>query len=123
MMPEHKLHSVSDDGGGPKGQTFAEWLVKHDHGSLAKEATEAMQEVATAVIGTGKAGKFTVEVTIDRIGELGVAITLGGKVTQKLPLPAAAESVAYVGEDGQLFRDDPTLRLPGFDPGTGEIKE
>lgn len=114
---------------------FSAWLEGHARGTLNADATAALGEVVKAVGDLGKAGKVTIELTIEPAGSGGRTVTIGGRVSGKPPRPAPEVGIFYIGDGGSLHRDDPyAVRMPGvpyvdtagdarlIDPDTGDVR-
>lgn len=115
---------------------FDEWLRDHARGTLNDEATAALADVVDAVAHLEKAGKVTLELTVEPAGSNGRTVVIFGRVKTKAPEAAPEASIFYVGDGGSLHRDDPyAQRLPGMaapvepdgevrrvDPETGEVR-
>lgn len=87
---------------------FDEWLPKHRHGGCLAEITEKMAEVAEAVMDTQKAGTITLKITLAPLGKGNKrTVIVSDDVKAKVPEHDRDESMFYIGDRGQLLRDDP----------------
>jgi hypothetical protein len=83
-------------------------LDQHQNGSIISDVSEAYRKVVEATQLTGKGGEVTLKIkitppnkTVSRF--IGIAM----EVTTKIPKAPPYISIWYVGNDGELLRDDP----------------
>lgn len=80
-------------------------------GVCMSELSEKLQQLSNTVRGTGKKGKLTLEITMNPLQKGGGhAVTVTDKISLKLPQDEPEVSVFYVGDQGQLTRNDPRQR-------------
>lgn len=86
-------------------------LDEHQNGSTISDLSEAYREVVEACELTGKPGKVTLEISI-RPPSKGKARVVGiaMKVESKIPEADPYLSMWYVGDNGELLREDPRQR-------------
>ncbi len=83
-------------------------LNEHQNGTLISDMSEAYRKVVEACQLTGKVGEVNLKIKITPPNKgqarfIGIAM----EVTSKIPKAAPYISVWYVGEDGELLREDP----------------
>lgn len=89
-------------------------LGRIDGGHAVEVADEQLREVIAAVHRTGKKGSVTVTLEVAPNGEMGFAASV--KVTAKAPQHAFGQSFFFLGSDGALTREAPSL------PGLGHFR-
>lgn len=97
------------------------------------EAAETLRKVVAAVKETGKVGSLTIRLDVKPAGTDDRAVDVFDKITPKLPEKTRMGARAFITEEGDLSRTDPSamplweeeVRDAGvpFDRDTGEIKE
>jgi hypothetical protein len=88
-------------------QYFSTWLANHRRGELDAEIAVALAEVAGAAQQTGKAGSVTIVLSL-KPNPNSDSVLLVDEVKVKRPEAARAAAIYYVGDSGQLQRDDPS---------------
>lgn len=109
-------------------QQFDEWMGAHSRGTLNDEATAELANVVQAVTDIGKKGVLIVELVVERAGQDGRTVAIGGRVRSKMPQPAPELSIYFPDHEGRLHRDDPyqsrfRVDRDDVDKATGEILE
>lgn len=110
---------------------FADFLAEFDGGESHRELSEALNELAQAVLETGKVGTLTYTVKIKAAGrgDSGT-VMVTDDLKKKLPVGERSVSVFFVDREGNVVRHNPAqerlpLReIPGgmtVDTQTGEI--
>lgn len=90
-------------------KVFTDEIRELRRGGLAEDATARLAELVNAVTATGKPGKFTLELTLKRVGR--GAITVTDKITVKSPEPQIDnETLMFPGPEGSLFTEDPAQK-------------
>ena len=82
-------------------------------GVLIDDATTALAAIVTATMESGKPGKVTIELTINKMGRTG-AVIVRDKLTVKMPKEEQLETIMYASPEGSLLTQDPrqaTLEL------------
>lgn len=83
-------------------------LDQHQNGAIISDLSEAYREVVEACELTGKGGEVTLKIKIAPPGKgKGRIIGVAMKVTSKVPEAEPYLSIWYVGENGELLREDP----------------
>ena len=88
-------------------KTFASFLTEHRQAGLHNELTEALSEVAAAVLEHGKAGSIAVKLTIEPVEDDDRAVTVKDQWTHKVPKATPKPSRFFATTEGQLSRRDP----------------
>jgi hypothetical protein len=84
--------------------SFSEFITDLDHGRIDQEATERLAELTRAVQETKKVGELTLKLSLKF--ESGRAIVVP-EIKIKKPQHGLLGTLFYVGENGELLRDDP----------------
>jgi hypothetical protein len=84
---------------------FAQLVDTLDHGEIAREADEALAELARAVEDFGGKGSVTLTLRLER-KKPGVVV-IRPDVAKKIPREAPNASLRYVGPKGELLESDP----------------
>ena len=97
------------------------------------EAAETLRKVIEGVQATGKVGSIVIRLDVKPADGLSEAVVVHDKISQKVPEKTRPGSMAFITQDGDLSRTDPSamplweeeVRDAGvhFDAGTGEVKE
>ena len=86
-------------------------LDQHQNGAIISDMSEAYRKVVEACELTGKAGEVTLKIRIAPPAKgKGRIIGVSMKVTSKVPESEPYLSIWYVGERGELMREDPNQR-------------
>ena len=92
---------------------FATFITDLAHGEINQKLTEAMAEVIRAVEATNKVGELVVRFIAKRNGNMAIVAT---EIRKKIPEEPLTGSMFYIGDNGELFREDPRqLRLKNLD--------
>ena len=103
-MSEYKPHEAPD---------FATFITDLDHGKINQHLTEILAAVVAAVEDTGKVGEVTLKITVKKEGKMAI---IGVDVKGKEPKHPLHGTLFYIGENGELLRDDPRqLSLKNLD--------
>jgi hypothetical protein len=95
---------------------FAAICKTLNKGKFAEEIDEAIKSVALSSKDLGKAGSVTIKVTFAPIANsAGRQIFIGGIVEKKQPVKDKKRSLFYIGDDGQVQRDNPNQIEMSFD--------
>lgn len=87
-------------------KAFTDELRDLRKGGLVQEATDRLAELVNAVTATGKPGKFTLELSLKRVGR--GAVTVTDKISVKNPEPQTDnQTLMFPGPEGSLFTEDP----------------
>lgn len=106
---------MSADPAAPRPQTkpFTAFVQEIRKGALAAELSEALAQVAAAVVTHGKKGTLTVKFDLKPEGDNG-AITVQDSYVSKPPTPPARPALFFADTTGQISRnrlDQPELPL------------
>jgi len=82
---------------------FSMFVARHARGELDTLAESIMQEVAEAVLLTGKTGSMTVDV---KMAKSGGRVMVDMQIKHKKPMPSLEEALYFVGRKG-LQKEDP----------------
>lgn len=116
----------------PTPRPFAEFLRMHGRGRSHDELSEALHTLVGRVRDTGKKGSLTFTVVVEPQKRDDRVVLVSDKITIKLPEHDRPAGIWFVGNDGNLQRDDPNQpELEGLravdpldvDEATGEIKD
>lgn len=115
--------------------TPAENIGRIGQGTFLEQLDDALKRVAADVLRSGKKGSVsvTLEITQPQRGMMAVAIM--ESITLRPPKTAGLGTMAYLGDDGELYQRDPRQEDLPFrmidtergdarviDPETGEIR-
>lgn len=111
---------------------FADFLVEHGRGRTHVELGEGLHTLIARVKDTGKKGSITLTVTVEPMKKAGddKTVVVSDSINLKLPEHDRPGAVWFIGDDGNLQKDDPdqlsfdSLREvppPGMNPATGEV--
>ncbi|WP_028451880.1 hypothetical protein [Chitinilyticum aquatile] len=95
-------------------------------GEILNDCEDELLKVIKAVEETGKAGTFTLQLTIKPANKAGGVMTVQDKVTSKLPQLPAGETLMFVTPEFNLQAQDPRqkeLNLKAVENGTTELKK
>mgnify|MGYP001557965720 CR=1 FL=1 len=102
---------------------LSEWIADHARGQLDREAGQAIDTVAQAVMLLDKGGTVTVALRLEKTGG---RLLVAGKVAAKAPEADPEAGLYYLGDHG-LSKDDPhQLRFDDMrelNPDTGRLEE
>lgn len=93
---------------------FSDWITDHARGTVNDQLTAGLAQVAEAVGHLEKPGELVLKVRIEPTGSGGRTVATRCTVVTKPPAAAAEASIFYVGEGGELTREDP-YRRPLFE--------
>lgn len=93
----------------PGNSHFLMALGRHDAGGVVETADEALREVISAVLRTGKKGKVAISMEVSRNGENGLEISCS--VSATAPRLSFGKSFYFSNEQGDLTRDAPSREL------------
>lgn len=82
-----------------------EVLAAHRKGAFLPDAEEAFREVAQKCLATGKPGKVTLTFKFKQSDE--GAVLIQDEINKTVPEKLKHGSTFFVGEDGELLKDDP----------------
>lgn len=108
----------------PARKPFAAWLQEHRKGSLHAELTEALAEVAAAVLEHGKNGTIALTIKVGKNKD-DITLTVVDDLVVKAPKPGRGASVYFTDDAGNLSRTNPAqpeLPLRGL-PAAGEERQ
>ncbi len=93
----------------PSPQPFSAWLHAQRNGATHAELTDALAEVAEAVMETGKAGSVSLQIKISKASKKGGhQMLVADVVTAKPPKAERGESLFFFDEEtSSLTRKDP----------------
>ena len=92
-------------------QSFIRLLTQHIGGAALNEAGQAIRSIVDATQLTGKPGGITLKILIDPTNSGAVQILHDLKIT--MPKAEKEGSLFFVGEDGNLLRNNPNqLEMP-----------
>ncbi len=104
---------------------FSEFITDVRGGNCHQELSQAINEVTSAAMNTGKVGSVTLTIKIKPQGEGQAAIV--DQIKRTIPEPTKPETFCFVDNDGNLTRSDPRQAkiddLKIVDMNTGEIKQ
>jgi len=85
-------------------------------GSCQDELSQKLAELTTSVRNLGRKGKLTLEITVAPLSRGGgMAVTITDKIRLSAPVQEPETSIFFVGDNGELSRNDPRQReLPGL---------
>lgn len=87
-------------------KAFTDELRDLRKGAVVEEATERLAELVNAVTATGKPGKFTLELSLKRVGRN--ALTVTDRIIVKSPEPQVDnETLMFPTAEGSLVTEDP----------------
>lgn len=86
---------------------LSEVIATLDTGNIDAAGTLDLQALVEEVQQRGKAGKLTIELTIEPQGLQSQAVQVLANVKVSHPKPPPAGSVLFVGDHGSLHRSDP----------------
>lgn len=86
-------------------RSFTDELRDLRQGDLVHDLTSKLAELVLAVTDRGKPGKLTLELAVRQVSGGVVAIT--DKVSLKLPVGRAAETLMFASPEGSLLVDNP----------------
>jgi hypothetical protein len=95
MDEKQKPHEAPD---------FATFITDLDNGRINQLLTDKMAEVVRAVEETGKVGEVSIRFLMKKEGNMAI---VGVDVKQKKPEHALHGTLFYIGQNGELLRDDP----------------
>lgn len=112
---------------GRRTRPFADFFAEHNRGAEHIKASEALQELVTAVVDTGKKGSVTITVAVEPMKGTDASTMLTTiTVVSKLPQQPIKSAVFYADDEGNLRREDPRqLTFDGLKTvdGPGEAKD
>lgn len=81
-------------------------------GKFKDTLQEELRDLVDAVRATGKKGTITIALTIESVGgdDDNSQLSIGDKITVKVPQPTTGQTYMYVTADGDLTRRDPRQR-------------
>lgn len=86
-------------------------------GDLNAALTAKLNELVRRVQETHKGGKVTLNIEVKPAGDIGLMVSVTGKISSKLPELNQAGSVLYAKDDGTLHVDDPRqMKLKTLEP-------
>ncbi len=104
--------------------SFALVLQHQRQGDCLAELSDKLRELGVAVTSLGKSGKLTLEITMKHTGRgAGSAVAIFDKITLKEPKEEPSPAIFFVGNDGDLSRNDPRQSELRFESVRGETKE
>lgn len=108
-----------------RGRTpFAKFVQEQRQGSLHAELSDALAELAQAVLTLEKKGTLTLKLTATPSKD-GATVILSDEVKTSIPQPARGAGIFFVDDIGNISRENPRQqRLPlveAVDRRTGEI--
>lgn len=87
---------------------FADFLAEHNKGVSHRKVSEALQEVVTAVVETGKKGSVALTVSVEPMkGAEDGTLMITVNTTSKVPVEPVKAAVFYADDEGNLTRTDP----------------
>ncbi|MBT9255399.1 hypothetical protein KMZ30_07410 [Phycicoccus sp. KQZ13P-1] len=112
---------------------FADFLREHGKGRTHDELSETLHTLIARVKDTGKKGSVTLTVVVEPMKKDDRMVVVSDQIKIRLPEHDRPSNAWFIGEDGNLQRDDPdqlpfeTLREvpapPGIDAVTGEVPD
>lgn len=98
----------------PYSQPFPAVLAQLEKGSLANQATEALEQIVAGVVSIGKAGSLTLKLTVRPAAKRSDMVVIESAITVRAPEPDRPGSFFFATDDGGLAREDPNQPLlPG----------
>lgn len=91
----------------PVVRPFAAVLQELNRGRTARELSEELAQLVSAVQETGKAGTLTLTLSL-KPSKMTGALELTDKVSVKVPAFDRSASLFFAAADGSLTRDDPS---------------
>jgi len=86
-------------------------------GDLNAALTAKLNELVRKVQDTHKGGKVTLTLEVKPAGDIGLMVSITGKIGSKLPELNQAGSVLYAKDDGTLHVEDPRqMKLKTLEP-------
>lgn len=82
-------------------------LGELNQGNTLRDLENALRQVAQDVQAVRKAGSITLTITVEPSGKRDDIVFLGDKLVVKRPEFEREESIWFVGEGGELERQDP----------------
>jgi len=89
---------------------FLDVLRSLRRGEAVIEYGDRLREVVEQVQHTGKAGTFTVALTVKPVPGDAVQVSIAENINAKLPERDRVPTTMFIGEHGQLERTDPRQR-------------
>lgn len=109
---------MNPTGAAPAPDNSIVTFLQHQRaGAAMDDLSIALRQVMSAVKATHKKGKVTLEITVEPTA--GAHLQFYDVVTVKAPQPARECGVFYLGENGELSRQDPRQREFRFGVTTG----
>lgn len=84
------------------------FLANHNKGRSAAELDEALHELVSAVMETGKPGKLTYTISIKPDGNLETMVVVTDEIKSTLPKFNRRGDMWFATEGGELLREHPT---------------
>lgn len=92
------------------GRPFTDIIGEIEDGQLLRDLTDASYRVAEAAMETRKAGSITITIKYTPAGR---SVLIDADVKENVPKHSRPTTTFFVGDDGELMRNDPTQpRLP-----------
>ena len=96
--------------------TFEQFLADHRRGEVSVEMANALEQLATDVRATGKAGSVTLKIVIEPFRRRAEdAVLIVDHITVKAPTPAREGGLFFIGLDGQIQKEDPRQARLAFE--------
>lgn len=91
----------------PRVRPFADFFREHGRGRTHDELSTALHDLVARVKDTGKKGTVTLTVQVEPVKKDDRLVLVSDKLTLKLPEHDRPAGYWFIGEDGNLQRDDP----------------
>ena len=87
---------------------FLRMMQQHRQGAALSDLSEAMQRITREVVHTGRAGSFTLKLTVKPASKNSSgALVLEDEIKETPPKPERVGSIFFGSEEGELLRENP----------------
>lgn len=113
MDKETKMAKMQDD----SFTDFARLVTSVGSGDLNAALSAKLNELVRRVQETHKGGKVTLTLEVKPAGDIGMMVSVTGRIASKMPELTQAGSILYTKDDGTLHQEDPRqLKLKTLEP-------
>lgn len=91
----------------PYGHRFVDLLATLRRGTLLEDCSEELNALVAQVLETEKPGELTLKLRLTPQKNDASVIVIRDSLTVKAPKAEVADTIAYVGADGEISRRDP----------------
>ncbi|MBF8281293.1 MAG: hypothetical protein HW378_208 [Anaerolineales bacterium] len=87
---------------------FLRMMQRHRAGAALSDLSEAMQRITREVMHTGRAGSFTLKLTVKPASKnSSAALVIEDDIKETMPKPERVGSIFFGSDEGDLLRDNP----------------